>query len=337
MIVIGVLNCILSYICNMKNITFKVLAVVVAVFIISCSDSNPHAKILKEPNTVEELGELLFFDSILSRGEQVSCASCHKPQYAFSDNIPVSFGVDSLKGSRNTPSAMNQSSRNFQFWDGRMETLEEQAAGPIENPVEMDLPISAAITKLNNHSQYKNFFVKIFGHPANKENLTEAIAAYERTLETNNSAFDLYMNGNDTSLFSESAKRGRIIFNVKGKCFDCHFGPDFTADQFRNIGLFNGKELNDSGRFVVTREPKDIGKFKTPGLRNIAMTAPYMHNGMHKTLREVIDYYNEPDKFISNSINRDSLLSKPLGLTETEKKDLENFLLSLTDARFLSK
>ena len=145
------------------------------------------------------------------------------------------------------------------------------------------------------------------------------------------------MSGTDTSLFTASAKRGREIFNTKGKCFDCHFGPDFTTDLFRNIGLFNGKDLNDSGRYVVTRDPKDIGRFKTPGLRNIAVTAPYMHNGMHKTLREVIDYYNEPDKFISNSVNRDTLLAKPLGLTEQEKQDLEAFLNSLTDARFLKK
>ncbi|MBA4240524.1 MAG: cytochrome-c peroxidase [Sphingobacteriaceae bacterium] len=314
-----------------------VLLIAISVFYSCGSSSDSKEKILKEPSTIEQLGELLFNDSILSRGNQVSCASCHKPEFAFADNTPVSFGVDSLKGGRNTPSAMNQSGRVFQFWDGRMETLEEQAAGPIENPVEMDLPLSAAVDKLNKHEQYRKFFIKIFGHPADKKSVTDAIAAFERTLETSNSAFDNYMSGKDTTQFTESAKRGREIFNVKGKCFDCHFGPDFTTDLFRNIGIFNGKDLNDSGRFVVTRDPKDIGRFKTPGLRNVAMTAPYMHNGMHKTLREVIDYYNEPDKFISNSVNRDTLLAKPLGLTEQDKKDLEAFLVSLTDARFLKK
>jgi cytochrome c peroxidase len=314
-----------------------VLFIAISVFYSCGTNSDSKEKLLKEPSTIEQLGELLFNDSILSRGNQVSCASCHKPEFAYADNTPVSFGVDSLKGGRNTPSAMNQSGRVFQFWDGRMETLEEQAAGPIENPVEMDLPLSAAVDKLNKHEQYRKFFIKIFGHPADKKSVTDAIAAFERTLETSNSAFDNYMNGNDTTLLSASAKRGREIFNTKGKCFDCHFGPDFTTDLFRNIGIFNGKDLNDSGRFVVTRDPKDIGRFKTPGLRNVAMTAPYMHNGMHKTLREVIDYYNEPDKFIGNSVNRDTLLSKPLGLTEQEKKDLEAFMLSLTDARFLKK
>jgi cytochrome c peroxidase len=312
-----------------------IFALLMTLFFISCNSTDKLEKKLKEPSSIEELGELLFNDSLLSRGEQVSCASCHKPEHAFADNVPVSFGVDSLKGGRNTPSAMNQSARSFQFWDGRMETLEEQAGGPIENPVEMDIPISTVVRKLNNHKQYRAFFIKIFGKPATKENLLASIAAFERTLETNSSAFDNYMSGKDTTLFSASAKRGRVIFNEKAKCFDCHFGPDFTGDQFRSIGLFNGKDLNDSGRFIVTRDPKDIGRFKTPGLRNIKMTAPYMHNGMHKTLREVIDYYDQPDTFVSNSINRDTLLAKPLHLTEQEKKDLEAFLLSLTDARFL--
>lgn len=318
----------------MLRMVLNIILLFFITIIISCNNTTNEGK-LKEPSTIEDLGELLFFDSILSRDNQVSCASCHKPQYAFADNIPVSFGVDSLKGIRNTPSAMNQSSRNFQFWDGRMETLEEQAAGPIENPLEMDIPLSFAVEKLNNHSQYRAFFIKIFGHPADKKSVTDAIAAFERTLETNNSAFDNYLNGTDTTKFSASAQRGREIFNVKGKCFDCHFGPDFTNDDFRNLGLFNGKDLNDSGRYIVTRDPKDIGRFKVPGLRNIAMTSPYMHNGMHRTLMDVINYYDMPDKFIKNSINRDSLLAKPLGLSEQDKKDLEAFLLSLTDARFL--
>lgn len=304
---------------------------------ISCSDNSPKEQELKEPKTIAELGELLFHDSLLSRGEQVSCASCHKPQFAFADNTPVSFGVDSLKGERNTPSAMNQGGRVFQFWDGRAETLEEQALGPIENPVEMDIPVSEVVRKLNNHKQYSRFFIKLFGRPADKQNLAQAIAEFERTLETNNTAFDKYMNESDTTSFTSAAKRGQLIFNEKGKCFDCHFGPDFTGDQFKNIGLFDGKQLNDSGRFKVTRKPEDIGRFKTPGLRNIAVTAPYMHNGMHKTLMEVIDFYNEPDKFVPNSFNRDSLLRKPLGLTIQEKKDLEAFLLSLTDERFLKE
>jgi cytochrome c peroxidase len=289
---------------------------------------------VKEPYNEEQLGELLFFDPLLSSDSSVSCASCHKPEFAFADNAPVSKGVGGKTGNRNTPSAMNQSSRNFMFWDGRNETLEEQALGPIENPVEMNLPVSELINRLYKHQRYLSYFNKIYGEKPSRSNIARALASFERTLETNDTPFDDYMKNDDTTEFGKSAQRGQDIFNVKGKCFDCHFGPDFTGDQFRNIGLFNGKELNDSGRFVVTRNVNDLGKFKTPGLRNIALTAPYMHNGMHKTLREVIDYYNEPDHFMLNSLNRDTLLKKPLGLTEQDKKDLENFLLTLTDRRF---
>ncbi len=310
------------------------LFIISSLIVSSCSQPQTE-KILKEPQTIEQLGELLFFDSILSSNNTVSCASCHKPQFAFADNVPFSFGVDSAKGNRNTPTAMNQGLRNFFFHDGRAESLEEQAIGPIENPIEMNLPLTEAVNRLRNHKQYSAFFKKIFNEQVSKKNVIDAIVAYEKTLETSNSVFDNYMNKKDTSLFSESAKRGQTIFNEKGKCFDCHFGPDFTTDLFRNIGLFNGKELNDSGRYIVTKNITDLGKFKTPGLRNIAITKPYMHNGMFKTLREVIDYYNEPDKIIANSVNRDSLLLKPLHLNEQEKNDLETFLNSLTDNRFL--
>ena len=308
-----------------------ILAIILVLVLTECNNKNDT---FKEPLSEADLGKLLFFDPILSSDSSISCASCHKPQFAFADSLEFSLGVGGKSGTRNTPSAMNQSSRNFMFWDGRNETLEEQAAGPIEKPIEMNLPMSELINRLYKHKYYNVFFMKIYGKQPNRENITQALAEYERTLETNNTAFDDFMSKDDTTEFSQSAQRGQKIFNVKGKCFDCHFGPDFTTDLFRNIGLFNGKDLNDSGRFVVTRKLSDLGKFKTPGLRNIAMTAPYMHNGMHKTLREVIDYYDVPDKFIKNSINRDTLLNKPLGLTETEKKDLENFLLSLSDRRF---
>ncbi|HQQ93593.1 MAG TPA: cytochrome c peroxidase [Bacteroidia bacterium] len=300
----------------------------------SCESAGPEELILSE----SELGRKLFFDSILSRDNSVSCASCHKPEFAFADNSPVSKGVRGQAGGRNTPSAMNQSDRNFYFWDGRAETLEQQALGPIENPVEMDLPLSIAVRRLAQNKTYNQAFRTIYGKAPSRELLASAIAAYERTLETDNSAFDRYMQNKDTIGFSESAKRGLDLFNNKAKCFDCHFGVDFTGnDQFKNIGIYNGKDLNDVGRFAISGNKKDLGAFKIPGLRNIAQTAPYMHNGMHKTLREVIDYYDEPDKYIANSINRDSLLNKPLGLSENEKKDLENFLLSLSDERFLNR
>ena len=298
---------------------------------VSCSTESKST--LKEPFTKEELGELLFFDPILSQNNQISCASCHLPEYAFADTAALSKGVDGKLGTRNTPSAMNQNARSFFFHDGRAETLEEQAAGPIENPVEMNLPLAEAIKRLNLHEQYSSYFKKIYAKRPDRESILDAIASYERTLETSNSPFDRYMHG-DTTAISVSAKRGQDIFNVKGKCFDCHFGPDFTGDEFRNIGLYNAQELNDPGRYEITKNKADIGKFKVPGLRNIAVTAPYMHNGSFRTLREVIDYYDTPQHFVKGSINADTLLTKPLNLTEQEKSDLLEFLKSLTDDRF---
>lgn len=304
---------------------------IILVFLASCGEPK-----LKLAGTSEVLGEKLFFDPILSRDSTISCASCHKPEFAFADNSPTSKGVLGRKGDRNTPSCMNMTDRNFYFWDGRAETLEQQALGPIENPVEMDLPLTIAVRKLMKNSYYYQSFVNVYGKKPSKELIAQALADYQRTLETSNTPFDRYLQGKDTNAISLSAKRGLDLFNGKANCFDCHFGPDFTGnDQFRNLGLYNGKDLNDKGRYNVTKKESDLGKFKVPGLRNIAMTAPYMHNGMHKTLHEVIEYYNEPDKFVNNSINRDSLLNKPLGLTEQEKQDLENFLLTLTDDRFV--
>jgi cytochrome c peroxidase len=204
--------------------------------------------------------------------------------------------------------------------------------------VEMDMPMSVIIRRLKANARYREGFYNVYGALPSRELLAAALAGYERTLETGKSAFDKYMKEEDTLSFGESARRGLDIFNGKGRCFDCHFGVDFTGnDRFKNIGLYNGKNLSDAGRFTVSGQAKDLGAFKVPGLRNIAQTAPYMHNGMFKTLREVIDYYNAPDKFVNDALNRDSLLRAPLGLTEREKKDLESFLLSLSDERFLKK
>ena len=287
--------------------------------------------------TEAKLGERLFFDPVLSRDSSVSCASCHKPEFAFADNVPLSPGVFHRTGTRNTPSVMNLVDRNAYFWDGRAASLEEQALGPMENMLEMDFPLSLSVRRLKRSAYYRRSFREIYQSEPSKALIGKAIAAYESTLETSDTPFDDYIRGDDTNALSPSAKRGLHIFNTKGKCFDCHFGVDFTGnDQFRNIGLFNGRQLNDSGRFLISRNPRDIGAFKIPGLRNVAQTAPYMHNGMHKTLEEVIDFYDEPDKYVKGAVNRDSLLQKPLGLSTEEKKDLKAFLLSLSDRRFTS-
>jgi cytochrome c peroxidase len=288
----------------------------------------------KEPANKAALGEMLFSDPILSRDRTISCASCHKPAFAFADTTVVSLGVKNKRGLRNTPTAMNISSQLTFFWDGRAKSLEEQALAPIENPDEMDLTITEAVQRLNADPGYRQYFRKLFNAPPNSTNLAIAIAAFERTLETSNSPFDNWKFSDDPKAVSDSVKRGFVLFNGKGQCVKCHFGADFTANEFRNIGLFNGKELNDSGRALISGDKTETGKFKTPGLRNIAITAPYMHNGMFKTLREVIDFYNEPDKFVVKAIDRDTILAKPMGLSEEEKNDLLAFLRSLTDKRF---
>jgi cytochrome c peroxidase len=287
-----------------------------------------------EPATKAELGKLLFSDPILSRDKTISCASCHLPAYAFADTAATSKGVGGARGVRNTPSAMNVKLQRTFFWDGRAKTLEEQALKPIENPVEMDLPVEQAVLRLQAHPTYAAYFKKIFNAEPSRENLAEAIAAFERTLETSDSPFDEWKFYDRPEVVSEAVKRGFDVFNGKGKCILCHFGADFTANEFRNIGLFDGKKLNDSGRMVITGNPDDLGRFKTGSLRNVAITAPYMHNGMFNTLKEVIDFYNDPAKVVPGGINRDSLLRKPLELTTAEKNDLEAFLIALTDKQF---
>ncbi|WCL81985.1 cytochrome c peroxidase [Saprospira sp. CCB-QB6] len=286
------------------------------------------------PTNAAELGERLFFDSILSLDRTISCASCHIPEYAFADTSALSKGVGGTLGDRNTPSAMNMLSRDIFFWDGRAATLAEQALGPIENPVEMNLPLDSAIARLLADEYYAAAFAALYPEEGlTKENLGLAIAAYEETLETG-SAYDQFADG-DSSAISASAMRGIEIFNVKGKCFDCHFGPDMTGDEFKNIGTYNGQQFNDVGRFSETKDSNDLGKFKVPGLRNVAVTAPYMHDGSFKTLREVIEYYNRPDAFRPHAIGRDTLLREPLGLTEQEMDDLEAFMRSLTAPQFV--
>lgn len=288
-----------------------------------------------EPANKAELGKLLFFDPILSKDKTISCASCHKPEFAFADTSTVSKGVGGKKGTRNSPTAMNVMLRRPFFWDGRAKTLEEQALAPIENPVEMNLPLDSAIQRLQINHAYREYFKRIFDSEPSKETVAAAIAAFERTLETSDSPFDKWKFYEDDNAVSATVKKGFEIFNGKGKCSKCHFGADFTQNDFRNIGLFNGRNLNDSGRAKITGKKEDLGKFKTPSLRNVAVTGPYMHNGIFKTLKQVIDFYNEPDKVVSKSINRDSLLAKPLGLTPEEKNELEAFLLSLTDQKFV--
>ncbi|MCU0327785.1 MAG: cytochrome-c peroxidase [Chitinophagales bacterium] len=286
------------------------------------------------PDSEEKLGELLFFDKILSRDSTMNCASCHIPAFAFADTAAVSIGVDGRKGRRNSPSIMNMSARDIFFYDGRAETLEAQVAFPIQDHLEMNINIDDVTKRLTKSLFYRNSFQQIYGKLPTNELLMQAIAAYERTLESY-SAFDRYMSG-DSLAISAEAKRGHKLFvSERSKCFECHFSPDFTGDEFKNIGLFDAAQYNDSGRYLITKDPKDIGKFKVPGLRNVAVTAPYMHNGSMKTLDEVLDFYNDIHKVVKNPINLDSTLRKPLHLTKSELQDIKAFLISLTDDEYM--
>ncbi|MBL0199733.1 MAG: c-type cytochrome [Chitinophagaceae bacterium] len=280
------------------------------------------------------LGKKLFSEKILSKDSSVSCASCHIPTFAFADTVAFSVGIEGKLTKRNTPSVLNMKNRPYYFWDGRASTLEDQSLMPIQNPDEMGLPIEEAVKRLNQSKEYKLLFQKIFGQKPTAKNLAAAFSAFEKTLETVDSKFDDW--SNNLKNLTAPEERGRELFvGDKAKCFDCHRMEDFTTDEFKNIGLYNGKELNDAGLFNITNKEADLGKFKTPGLRNIAVTAPYMHNGMFKTLEEVVDYYNNPQAFVTNSINIDDALKSPLNLSEKEKKDLVSFLKTLTDKKYL--
>lgn len=279
------------------------------------------------------LGKKLFGEKILSRDSSVSCASCHKPDFAFADTTAFSLGIEGKLTKRNTPSVLNMKNRPYYFWDGRAGSLEEQSLMPIQNPDEMGLSIDEAVRRLNHSTVYKTLFQRIFHAPPSAKTLSAALAAYEQTLETVNSKFDDW--SNSTGKLSAAEERGRQIFiGDKAKCFDCHAMEDFTTDEFRNIGLYDGQTLTDAGLYNISKKEEDKGKFKIPGLRNIAVTAPYMHNGMFKTLEQVVDYYNNPSKYVQRPINIDSALQKPLGLTEREKKDLVSFLKTLTDRKY---
>lgn len=289
------------------------------------------------PSTKAQLGELLFFEPMLSATKQLSCASCHIPEHAFADTVAFSRGIHDRRGERNAPSCTNISDRPYLFYDGRAASLEDQVRFPIEDQHEMGLPVEEAVKRLNEDKNYVRYFKTIYHQRPTVVNLSASIAAFERTLETGHTPFDRYMDG-DESAISESAKRGREVFmSDKAKCFECHFSPDFTGDEFRNIGLYDGVKYKDKGRADISGKKEDIGKFKVPGLRNVAMTTPYMHNGMFRTLREVIDYYDDPYKVVAEPVNIDTLLQQPLHLTAQEKTDLENFLLTLTDDRFVRK
>lgn len=273
-----------------------------------------------------DLGKKLFFDPVLSRDSTVSCASCHHIDKAFTDGLPVSQGIDGQHTMRNAPSILNVAYQPYMFWDGGVPTIEQQVLSPISSPVEMDFDANKIVERLKNNQEYVDMFKKAYNQEPTVFALTRAIANYERTLYTGRSKFDDYQYYNNENALSPSELNGKnIFFGEKGECFHCHNEFTFTDNSFKNNGLY--MNYIDSGRARITLLASDVGKFKVPSLRNVALTAPYMHDGSLATLYDVVEHYNSGGQPHPNK----SGLIKPLNLSEQEKQDLVNFLMALTD------
>ncbi len=307
-----------------------------------------------------ELGRKLFFDARLSADGKVSCSSCHDPKLAFGDAKPVAEGIGGKLGSRNSPSLFNAMFYPNQFWDGRAEGLEDQAIQPLTNPIEMgNASYDQVVARLRTLPEYRSEFQSVFGGEVNIARVGQAIAAYERTLVSGDSPFDQFNAGNPAAL-SDAAKRGLTVFRGRGRCSRCHtFSevlPFFTDFQYHNTGVamnnphfdklsriaFDAVDTEQSKEVIdrLAKQPGgeelgrvrfsyvvfDIGAFRTPTLRNIALTAPYFHDGSARTLADVVKFYNEGGKM---NVAREWDLA-PLALTDQEQRDLVAFLESLT-------
>lgn len=274
------------------------------------------------------LGRTLFFDSLLSKDRSLSCASCHDPERAFTDGRRVSRGVFGRRGPRNVPTLVNRAYGEAFFWDGRIETLEAQVLQPIQHPKEMGLTLEEAVGRLRGEQRYRRRFRRAFGRPPDSTALARALAGYVRTILSGNAPVDRYRNGARQAL-SKKARRGLRLFRGKANCAACHVGPSFTDEGFHNTGIaWNAKDSTwqDAGRYAVTGDSAGLGAFKTPTLREVVRTAPYMHDGSLATLEEVVDHY---DRGGTPNPHLDAEL-RPLHLTEAEKAALVAFLRSLS-------
>lgn len=274
----------------------------------------------------EELGRMLYFDKRLSRDKTVSCAACHDPAKGWTDQKPVSDGIGGQKGNRNSPTVLNTAYLELQFWDGRAPSLEEQAKGPIQNPVEMGFTHAEAVERLSGIKGYAKLFKAAFGdEKVDIDRVAKAIAVFERrNALTGDSPFDRQEAGNAKALTDEQ-QAGKELFFGKANCSVCHAGASFTDGDFHNLGVGMKSASPDLGRYLVTKLDHDRGAFKTPTLRNLSDTFPYMHDGSQKTLEEVIDFYDrggEKNEWLSKDI-------KPLGLSPNEKSSLLAFLKAL--------
>jgi cytochrome c peroxidase len=270
------------------------------------------------------LGKQLYFDTRLSKDNTISCATCHDPSMGWSDAGPTSSGINGQKGGRRAPPVSNAAYLPLQFWDGRAPSLEEQAKGPIANPIEMGNTHDVMLRTVNDIPGYVEEFKAVFGiTPVTVDQVALAIAAFERTVVTTDSPFDRYANGDESALTCQE-KRGLEIFNGKGHCTACHWGPNFTDGRFHNIGV-KPQDPNkvDQGRYEITKDPKDRGAFKTPTVRDASLRAPYLHDGSEKSLESLVDFYNRGGDTHDSDLDP---LIVPLGLSQGEKDALVAFM-----------
>jgi cytochrome c peroxidase len=289
------------------------------------------------PPTLEtiQLGRQLYYDPELSVDNTVSCASCHQPEAGYADPRPVSIGVGGKRGTRNSPSVVNAVYYDVQFWDGRAPSLEKQAEGPVQNPVEMAHTLGGVEKKLSEEPSYVAMFERAFGPgPITYEKVEKAIATFERTIISGNSPFDRWYYGHDDKAVSVSVKRGFTVFTDPklGNCSSCHLIGEryalFTDNKFHNIGVGASQDTyQDRGRYEVTKNENDLGAFKTPSLRNIGQTAPYFHNSSAKSLKEAIDYYIGGG---NSNAHLDREMHALDFLSGEQRADLQAFLEALT-------
>ena len=301
------------------------------------------------PFTIDKmkLGEMLFHDGRLSRSKQIACASCHDVDLAWADGRKKSFGHNRQQGKRNAPSIENIGFNKHFFWDGRAKTLEEQALMPIQDPVEMNFTLPELEQRLANINEYKAPFAKVFGsEKITAKKVAMALATFQRSITSRKSDFDYFMLASQqTSLntqqrypnkLSDQALLGLHLFRTKARCVNCHFGPTFSDQKFHNIGLtYYKRKHEDLGRYSVTNNPEDVGKFKTPSLRGVINTSPWIHNGLFGDLKGIINLYNaggahprvDPEDPLSPKL---SAHLTPLGLTNDEISALIAFLTSIS-------
>jgi len=272
-----------------------------------------------------ELGKVLFFDGRLSANGMVSCAFCHDPAHAFAGAAALSVGVDGKLEPRRTPTLINRAWGKSQFWDGRSHTLEAQMVFPFTNPDEMGMTTDGVVQKVRSIKGYAPLFAAAFGDSSvTYDRITKAIATFERTIVSGNSAYDRYRAGDKTAL-TKQQKDGLDFFNKQGECAECHKGPNFSDEKFANLGVGMASANPDLGLFDFTKKRSDMGKFKAPTLRDLAHRAPYMHDGSDNTLAEVLDLYAKgglPNPHLDTRL-------APFYLDEETKRDLLAFLDSL--------